>query len=151
MSRVLFCDGGHNKHTGSVAYACVVDGDGVDMLLDNVLHLEGKVVDLPVGRRRVLISDFNDVKKQQNNGAELLGMYAALQIALSKGYDCIKCDSQLIVDYWSKKIKPSPNMDERKLMIIKEVIGMRKKFEKRGGTIVKISGKDNLADLGYHR
>ena len=30
------------------------------------------------------------------------------------------------------------------------MIGLRKLFEKLGGSIEKISGDDNRADLGYH-
>lgn len=150
-STVLYCDGGHNNATGKVAYASVVDGDSKDMLLDNILEMEGKIVDLPVGRRRVLIANFSDVTRQQNNGAELIAFYSALVIGIRDGYKTINCDSDLLVKFWSKKITPKPGMDKRKLDFVKRVIDLRKEFERNGGEIVKIPGKDNLADLGYHR
>jgi ribonuclease HI len=153
---VIYCDGGHNKATGTVAWACAVDGDSMDLLnkYKNLFsNKEMKDVELPVGPRTVLISNFTDVTTQQNNGAELLGMYAALVIAKHKpGYKLIKCDSQLIVEYWSKKLCPKKalKMDPKKVALIKEVIVLRKEFEMTGGVIEKISGDVNLADLGYH-
>jgi len=162
---VIYCDGGHNKVTGDVAYACVVDGNSDDLLSqfeELFSDLKTKEASLPVGRRLVLIADFDDVKTQQNNGAELLAMYAALVIALIPEknitstplqYKTIRSDSKLMTDFWSKRLCPKKarNMDKEKVRIIHQVIELRKIFEARGGVIEKISGDDNLADLGYHR
>lgn len=100
--KVLYVDSGQNKATEGVAYGCVVDDTGNNMLGAYsylFTNLETKVVELPVGVRRVLISDFTDVKIQNNNGAELLAMYAGLVIALTDNYTMINSDSQLIVDH----------------------------------------------------
>jgi len=40
--------------------------------------------------------------------------------------------------------------DQLKVKYIDELIQLRKEFEKNGGIILKVSGNDNLADLGYH-
>jgi ribonuclease H-related protein len=172
VKTIIHCDGGHNKMTGEVAYACVVDGRGKDLLkkYDYLFsHLKMKEAELPVGNRNVLIADFSDVSQQQNNDAifsldsksrlsdpkvaELLAMYAALLIALhTKTVTVICSDSQLIVEFWSKKLSPkkAATMDPNKVQIIHDVIKLRKEFESEGGIVKKISGDDNLADLGFH-
>lgn len=75
-------------------------------------------------------------------------------MALSKGspVKIIKCDSKLMTEYWSKYLKPESRakMDPRKAKYVDELIDLRKKFEKTGGVIEKISGDDNFSDLGWH-
>ena len=149
----LFVDGGHNKHTGNVALASVVDDNYVDKveefkLLFNDMKLV--TVNLPVGIRTLAVADFSDVKKQQNNGAELLAMIMGLRIALhTNSYNIIYSDSQLMIDYWSKgRVKYNPIMDSSKINYIKELKQLRDRFN---GKIIKISGDVNKADLGYHK
>lgn len=92
--------------------------------------------------------------KGQNNGAELLAFYAALRIAEENNqYQVLRSDSQLLVQYWSKKLSPdkAAKMCPRKVEIIKKTIVLRKKFDVKGGKVEKISGDVNLADLGYHK
>lgn len=65
----------------------------------------------------------------------------------------IYSDSSLLVDWWSKgKINPKTKkeMDPQKLAHLLECARLRGEFEKKGGQVLKISGDDNLADLGYH-
>lgn len=154
----LYCDGGHNKNTGDEAWASVVDEDYDDMvgqykyLFDD---MNIKNVKLPKSERLIAISKFNDVKKQQNNGAELLAFVMALRISNSSDkYKIIYSDSDLLVKYWSVKGINSitqKTMDKNKLKYVEEAIILRKKFENKGGNIVKILGKNNKADLGYHK
>ena len=62
-------------------------------------------------------------------------------------------DSSLMVDWWSKghvNKKTLKTMDKLKYQYILECTSLRSDFEKRGGQVLKIAGKDNLADLGYH-
>lgn len=157
-SGVIYVDGGHNKVTGSVAWGCVMGYapnliDLLDFCQDYCTDIVTKMEDLPVGRRRVLVSDFSDVKSQQNNGAEMLAMLIGLRIAVHNRnvFHEIRSDSQLIVSFWSKKLNDKPGMDSRKKKFILEMIELRKQFESTGGKIVKISGDDNVADLGFHR
>ena len=152
----LYVDGGHNKDTGSVAYGSVVDHQGNDMIeyykfLFEDYDLEFRTVDLPVGRRTVVISNFEDCKLQQNNGAELLALFIGLKIANHITiFKTIFSDSQVVCDYWSKNIVNNNFCDE-KIFYIKSTILQRNIFEKKGGTVIKITGNDNLADLGYHK
>lgn len=161
----IYVDGGCNKHTGDEAWATALllksDGEYDDIFAHvGDLGLESKIVKLPRKpyERVVLISRFDDVKTQQNNGAELLAILGALIYVdkLSPSEQSrvtINSDSQLIVDYWSRgKINPktATKMDPRKLDIINRCSRMRTIFERKGGKIVKISGDNNPADLGYH-
>lgn len=157
FTSIIYTDGGHNKSTGDEAWGSVVNKNGKD-LLDEYKHLftdmTTRIENLPVGARRIIISKFNDVISQQNNGAELLALVAGLRIALfKKDVGVIRCDSDLMIKYWSKNLKDSTRekMDPLKSKYIDELIKLRKEFEKIGGVIEKISGDDNLADLGFHK
>ena len=58
-------------------------------------------------------------------------------------------DSELILKWWSRG---HINVDdERTLLLAREVISLRSAYEGRGGKILKISGDDNPADLGFHK
>lgn len=154
FKQALYVDGGHNKQTGKEAWACVVNHKGKDMIAKyDYLFIDEKTKDvvLPVGPRTVLVANYSDVTSQQNNGAELLAMWAALIISVHESkYTVICSDSSLIVDHWSKRLNPAKQMCARKKELVLEVIELRKEFEARGGSIVKIRGDDNPADLGYH-
>ena len=156
----IFVDGGFNNHTKPYAYGCVTNFTGQDLILHNK-HLLSDMriihVSLPVGDRDVIVCEFSDVT-QQNNGAELLSAIAGLRIALyyNRGgfpVRSIASDSKLIVESWSKYLKSesAEKFDPRKVEYIKELISLRKSFETISGNIVKISGDDNPADLGYHK
>lgn len=163
----LFVDGGHNKMTGDEAWGSVVDDCGKDVLplvTPNLLtDFKCKDVKLPTGPRRVIVAKFGcgtfGVKlKQQNNGAELLAMVAGLRIAVSvfSNVSEVYSDSDLIVKWWSKSLSSKKREeltrnDPIKLKYIEELQRLRATFESKGGIITKISGDDNLADLGYHK
>lgn len=158
----IYVDGGCNKQTKDTAFASVVDYQGND-LIGKYSHLlsdmELRDVILPVGRRIIAIAKFNDVKSQQNNGAELLALIIGYRIALvNEDIKIIYSDSNLIINYWSKRLTPSKEsqMDARKVSYIKELIELRKTFEAKSEakgiyhTLRKIAGDRNLSDLGYH-
>jgi len=145
----IYVDGGHNRQTGDEAWACVVDATGKDLIREWTFILTDltlKRVSLPVGDRTVAVSNFTDVTSQQNNGAELLAMLVALRISQYAQVDVICSDSKLIVDYWSKG-HANAVKDVRKKAYICECGNLRKVFS---GTIQKIPGAGNPADLGYH-
>jgi ribonuclease HI len=156
----IYCDGGFNKHTKPDGWGSVVNGYGVDLVgyysgLLNDMNL--KEVLLPVGKRIIMVSNFNNVTTQQNNGAELLACLAALRISINlinSGITVKKilCDSQTVI-YWSIRLNRESEMkfDPLKVNYIKELIQLREIFEKLGGEIVKINGDINKADLGYHK
>ena len=165
MSIQIYVDGACNKHTGNEAWGTVLllapEGMYID-LLDEIdkTGLDFKFVKLPRNpyERTVLISKFDDVTSQQNNGAELLAMLGALIFSTSQPTTVqsriiIHSDSQLIVDYWSKGLvnkKTAAKMDKRKREVIDRCAQLRAIFERNKGQIRKISGDDNPADLGYH-
>lgn len=153
VTNCLYVDGAHNKFTGSVALSSVVDENYCDKIeefryLFNDIELV--TFNLPVGIRTLGVANFDDVKSQQNNGAELLALIMGLRIAIfTNSYSTIFSDSQLMVDFWSRGyFNGNPKMDPIKKLYIEELIGLRKKFN---GEIIKIPGKLNKADLGFHK
>lgn len=163
LTPILYSDGGHNKMTKDEAWGSVTNDKGEDLLetyQSLFSDMNSKIVDLPsrdkksLEKRRIIISKFNDVKSQQNNGAELIALVVALRIALQNDIiKTIKCDSKLLTDYWSKYLKKESRnkMDPQKAKYIDELIELRKKFEENKGNIEKISGDYNLSDLGFHK
>ena len=153
---IVYCDGGHNSQTGKDAWGSVVDKDGYDLVSKNKHLLTDFILRdeiLPLkGKRTIIVANFNDVKSQQNNGAELMAMVAGLRICLEKNHKVLASDSELLVKWWSNKLNDDKRsiMDPRKVNLIDELIILRKKFEQIGGSIIKISGDDNKADLGHH-
>ncbi len=107
---------------------------------------------LPAGKRYCIRTKFANVQ-QQNNDAELLALIVALRIALSASSRFIKVhtNSNLLILYWSKGIVNKTVIDPRKLAYIIELTSLRQRSEAQGGKIVKISGKINPADLGFHK
>ncbi len=88
---------------------------------------------------------------ETNNYGELLACKFALEIALKRKVKKVFGDSKLVINYWSKGIVKEENFSREFSDFIDEVMDLRRKFEKAGGAIIHISGKDNPADLGFHR
>ena len=86
-----------------------------------------------------------------NNFGELVGIYTAFVYAKKYGTKVICGDSSLIIEYWSKGRYNSSNLENDTIELIKKVTLMRNEFEKKGGTVKKISGDVNPADLGFHK
>jgi len=148
----MYVDGCCNKSIG--ACCSVVDNNGNDLISEHIDFLKKfRFLDWFIMKRHngrlVYQVNFTDVVSQQNNGAELLAMLIGLMLGLKFEDYIIYSDSQLIVDYWSLK-KSDKIKDPKKSKIQLAVIKLRKEYERRGGKIVKISGNDNLADLGFH-
>lgn len=160
-SRVIYVDGAFNNFTKPYAYGSVVDHFSRDLLgtyASLLPDMELAEVDLPVGRRVIIKVKFSGISIQQNNGAELLATVAGMRIALYlivNGYPIqyIFSDSSLIIDHWSNRIKTetASNIDPIKLKFVNELIELKKKFERAGGSLYKISGDSNPSDLGWHR
>lgn len=86
-----------------------------------------------------------------NNYGELLALRSALAIAEKENIKKIFGDSKLVIEYWSQwKIK-AKDLPEKTVSLAREVAKMRELFEQAGGTIERISGGENPADLGFHR
>lgn len=85
-----------------------------------------------------------------NNYGELMACRYALQLAKKQRVKKIFGDSKLIIDFWSRGfVKKGVALETKKLAA--RVTRMRRKFEKEGGVMAHISGRDNPADLGFHR
>jgi hypothetical protein len=118
------------------------------------MNMRDVILPRNIGGRTVVLAKFNDVRTQQHNGAELLALVIALRLAsIIKTVKYIKCDSSTIICWTKGGPRPNTrkNMDKNKLRYIEEGIRLRLEFENRGGIVEKISGDDNLADLGYHK
>ncbi|MDP3772107.1 MAG: RNase H1/viroplasmin domain-containing protein [bacterium] len=68
-----------------------------------------------------------------------------------KDYLHISGDSKLVIDYWSKGLVREKLVAPETIELAKKTAYLRKQFEALGGTITRISGDDNPADLGFHR
>jgi ribonuclease HI len=151
----IYVDGGFNKMTGADhAYGWVTDITGACILekylgLLTDMKLEEK--QLPKHKRQCIIAHFDGVS-HQNNGGELLALVAGLRVALvTPVIQKIYSDSDLLLKYWTRGFYHPEKLDAKKIEYIKESVVLRKKFEKRGGILLKIAGKDNPSDGGFHK
>lgn len=161
IPKKIYVDGGQGSYSGEEAWGRVTNEKGEDLLPhfgDLYKGLAYKDVHLPVGKSRVMISKFGDVKTKQVNGAELIALMIGLKIAiyLNKerrwGIKEICSDSQVVLSWANGRLQSSTKkkMDARKIGYITETMLLKKEFEKQGGSLVKISGDANFADLGWH-
>lgn len=93
------------------------------------------------------------LKDKTNNYGELMGCYLALQIALKLGRKIVMGDSKLVIDFWSLgKIRKETSLENPELLsLVRKVQKQRQLFEKEGGKLLRVSGDDNPADLGFHK
>lgn len=154
--RRIYCDGSMNKYSGNAGWGSVVDSNGLDLITmyNNLIEYDMSTLILS-NSKKVILSRFDDVKSQQNNGAELMALIAALRIALSVSQvQEIATDSDLLFKYWSLgrvAAATREKMDPKKAERITECTRLRNEFEKRGGKLIKVGGDENKADLGFHR
>lgn len=176
----IYCDGAFNKQTTPNGWASVVAENKQDIIglhsdkfAQYLVKLQIDATKVKIEKknmfqkqsntiRSVVISHFDDCK-MQNNGAELIAMVFAMYYAVyikplnSNALDMKKIivcsDSQLLIDHWSKKLGQDKiaGMDPHKYQLILELQRLRKLFEAQGHKLLKISGDDNLADLGAHK
>ena len=85
-----------------------------------------------------------------NNYGELLACNYALQLALKSKIKRVFGDSKLVVDFWSRGFFKKDKLNKKTIDLIGEVSVSRRRFEKSGGEILRVSGDDNPADLGFH-
>lgn len=86
-----------------------------------------------------------------NNFGELLACKYALKLALARSVKKVFGDSRLIVDHWSKGHIKKDEVAANTVRLAAEVKKLRVEFEKKAGSIHRVSGDDNPADLGFHR
>ncbi|MCX6702532.1 MAG: hypothetical protein NTW60_01525 [Candidatus Wolfebacteria bacterium] len=90
-------------------------------------------------------------KGMTNNYGELLACKYALEIALKNGAEKIFGDSKLVINYWSKAYVKETEVTMETLDLIDSVKLLRDEFEEKGGALIHVDGRDNPADLGFHR
>lgn len=89
-------------------------------------------------------------KKATNNYGELLACRYALQIAVKGKIKNVFGDSRLIIDYWTKwRVKK--DVPSETFSLARETAAWREQFEESGGAVKRLSGKNNPADLGFHK
>ncbi|MCR4327897.1 MAG: ribonuclease H family protein [Patescibacteria group bacterium] len=88
-------------------------------------------------------------KEVTNNYGELLACRYAIEIAMKGKEKKVFGDSKLVIEFWTKwRIKK--DVSEETFALAREVAGLRKEFEMKGGEVLRISGDNNPADLGFH-
>ena len=152
----LYVDAGQNRDTGNCSFASVVDHNGDDLVyhnLDLFNDLFLNQIQVSNKDRIIAVVRFDDGIKQQNNAGELIALVMGLRIALKNGIKIVYSDSELMVSYWSKSLKPKTRseMHPDKLLYVEELMRLRIEYLNTGGEILKISGDLNLADLGRHK
>jgi len=85
-----------------------------------------------------------------NNYGELLALRYALAIATKTKKKKVFGDSKLVIEYWSKWRIKRKELPEETVELAHEVATLREAFEDHGGTVERISGGHNPADLGFH-
>jgi ribonuclease HI len=86
-----------------------------------------------------------------NNYGELLALSYALEIARATRVKYVFGDSKLVIDFWSQWRIKRKDLPEETVTLADDVSRAREEFEKAGGTVERISGDFNPADLGFHR
>lgn len=85
-----------------------------------------------------------------NNYGELLACKYAIELAIARGAKHVFGDSKLVLDYWSRGYINVKEVPEATVKLAREVAGLRKAFEAKGGSVLHVSGDENPADLGFH-
>lgn len=99
------------------------------------------------------INEFNVYKTPKdstNNFGELYAFILATSYALEHNIKSVIGDSELVLRYWSQG-RYSSALPVKTISLIQKAIEKRSEFEKTGGKYFKISGKNNPADLGFHK
>jgi ribonuclease HI len=86
-----------------------------------------------------------------NNYGELLALQYALRVAKKEKAKKIFGDSKLVIDYWSRRRAKRKELSIETIRLVDKVAKLREQFEEAGGSVERISGDDNPADLGFHR
>jgi ribonuclease HI len=126
-------------------------GEGVEISVTdekgkNLLHEALGPADLNRFGKHLL-----DNAEATNNYGELLAFNYALGIARSMGAKKIFGDSKLVIEYWSQWRIKRKELPEETVALADEVSRAREEFEEKGGSVERISGDFNPADLGFHK
>jgi len=92
-----------------------------------------------------------DNEDATNNYGELLALSYALEIARATRVKKVFGDSKLVIEFWSQWRIKRKDLPEETVTLADDVSRAREAFEAKGGTVERISGDFNPADLGFHR
>lgn len=144
----IYVDGCCNNTIGSCS--SVTDKYGNCLVKKNLTMLSEYLPEYTTkehGNRIVYEVNFDDVKSQQNNGAELLALVVGLIISIEGKNNKIFSDSTLMVNHWSNKLSNTIKCP-RKARLQEMCVKLTTIYK---GKIIHISGDINPADLGFHK
>jgi len=126
-------------------------GEGVEISVTdeqgkNLLHKAIAAKELNTFGKHLLDND-----DATNNYGELLALNYALEIARKEKIKKVFGDSKLVIEFWSQWRIKRKDLPEATVTLADEVSRAREDFEKMGGSVERISGEFNPADLGFHR
>lgn len=139
LVRGIYFDAGTGRGEG--VEISVTDERGKDLLHNTIARTEIN----RFGKHRI-----NDTRATNNYG-ELLALKHAIAIARAEGIARIFGDSRLVIDYWSRRRIKRKDLPGATVALADEVARLREEFEQDGGSVERISGDHNPADLGFHR
>jgi viroplasmin and RNaseH domain-containing protein len=134
----IYFDAGTGRGTG--VEVSVTDEKGTDLL-----HKIIPKADLNRFGKQLV-----DNEEATNNYGELLALRHALQIARKENIKMVFGDSKLVIDFWSKWRIKKKEIAEDTVQLAEQVSALREDFEREGGSVERISGDHNPADLGFH-
>lgn len=86
-----------------------------------------------------------------NNYGELLALKYALQVARKEKIKNVFGDSKLVIEFWSQWRIKRKALPKETVALANEVSKLREAFEAAGGSVERVAGDYNPADLGFHR
>jgi hypothetical protein len=148
----IYVDGCDNKTIGACATVTDKNGSCLISLYSDFLS-RFKFLDsfekLQYKNRILYKVNFEGSEGNQNNGCEMLSMVVGLLIALFYNIKNLHSDSDLMIKWWSKEAKkPIENKKKSDLRVF--CIILANIFRNNGGTIHKVDGGTNPADVGFH-
>jgi ribonuclease H-related protein len=138
LERGIYFDAGTGRGTG--VEISVTDEKG-----NNLLHKAVSKADLNRFGKHLV-----DDTSATNNYGELLALKYALEIAEKDKIKKIFGDSKLVIEFWSRWRIKRKELPEETVALADEVSKSRETFEEGGGSVERISGDYNPADLGFH-
>lgn len=146
---VVYADGHCKIGENSLGYSRITDKEG-----NSLTELIVPVKDLtflhtPKGVIPCTAVKSTDTPKQQIQFAEIYALLLALSFGLKYNSKIVYTDSQTAYAWSIGNIRTTIT-DPNKLTCCKIAQNLRREFETKGGSVLKILGKDNPADFGYH-
>lgn len=124
-------------------------GDGVEISVTN--EKGNNLLAMALPKKLINKHGKHGLYNATNNYGELLACKYALEIAQKVGVKKVFGDSKIIIEFWSLGMIKRKEVAPDTVQLADQVTKLRREFEKDGGEVLRISGDDNPADLGFHR